>query len=56
MKTDRATVSQIAYCEDCRKEWEEYKNFKARKAAYKHAKKTGHRVSVETTVAISYNH
>ena len=46
-------VHQIAYCLDCNKIWEDHT--KARKQAYQHAKKTGHRVRGETGTAWHYN-
>lgn len=49
------TVHQLAYCLDCDFENGEFRNHTARKAAYNHAKKTGHRVSVETGIITTYN-
>ena len=55
MKRSTFTIGQYAYCQNCEKTWGDYKNHKARKAAYAHAKKTGHSVTVETTIATTYN-
>ena len=37
-------VHQIASCSECDEIWEDYRNSKAQKQAYAHAKKTGHKV------------
>ena len=55
MKRKSRTVHQIAYCQDCQISWEDYINHRARKSAYAHAKKTGHRVTVETGTVLTYN-
>ena len=55
MKNSTFTVHQIAYCQNCEWSNEEYKNFQARKTAYRHAKKTGHSVTVETGLITQYN-
>lgn len=55
MKTKSRTVHQIAYCQTCGKQWEDYINHRARKAGYAHAKRTGHIVTVETGTSIRYN-
>lgn len=55
MKAKTSSVSQIAICHNCDKQWEDYVNHRARKAAYAHAKKTGHTVTVETAVVTMYN-
>ena len=51
----RTIVHQIATCFTCGKVWEDYINSRARKNGYAHAKKTGHKVIVETGTAIRYN-
>ena len=43
----------IAECEDCGKEWQDFRD--ARAKAYAHAKSTGHSVWVETGTARMYN-
>ena len=48
-------IHQIALCHDCGKEWQNYTGSRAQKAAYAHAKRTNHKVSVETTIACNYN-
>ena len=48
MKRETRIVHQIADCFTCGKRWEDYKNSRARKNAYIHAKRTGHKVRVET--------
>lgn len=48
-------VHQIAHCTECSERWEDYKNSNARKQAYAHAKKTGHKVNGETGTAWSYH-
>lgn len=50
---NRGSISQIFYCHDCGKDFQE--NGKARKQAYNHAKRTGHRVTGDTTIGITYN-
>lgn len=55
MKTKSGTISQIATCSTCEKQWENYIKHNARKSAYRHAKTTGHTVIVETTTFIKYN-
>lgn len=50
------TVHQHAYCSECGKIWEDYRNHRARKQARYHAEKTGHRVCVETGTVTTYNH
>jgi len=55
MKNNTHTTHQLAYCYECDWSNEEYKNYKARKEAYKHAKKTGHKVIVETGSCTTYN-
>ena len=55
MKRTTSTVHQIAYCYECGKQWGDYIKHRARKAAYAHAKKTGHKVTVETGLVTMYN-
>jgi len=55
MKNKSRIVSQLAVCHTCGIEWEDCINSRARKAAYYHAKKTGHTVLVETVTSIHYN-
>lgn len=50
----QGVIHQIGQCE-CGLIWENYRGQKARKQAYAHAKSTGHRVTVETGTAITYN-
>jgi len=54
-KIKSRVIGQVASCYECTKEWEDYLNGRARKSAYIHAKKTGHKVLVETTTSIIYN-
>jgi hypothetical protein len=53
MKTTRGITHRIATCFTCGKEWQNYKT--ARQLAYNHAKKTGHKVTIETGYFITYN-
>lgn len=53
MKAQTKIIHQVASCMVCGKHWEDYNN--ARKKAYAHAKKTGHRVRGETGTAFNYN-
>lgn len=46
-------VHAIFTCE-CGRDWQDYNN--ARKLAYAHAKKTGHKVRGEIGTAYHYNH
>lgn len=55
MKSRTVTPHQLAYCLTCGWQDEEYINHKARKRAYQHAKRTGHRVRVETGLVTTYN-
>lgn len=48
-------IHQIAQCIDCGKKWEDYRDCKAQKQAYAHAKSTGHRVFGETGTAWDYH-
>jgi len=49
------TIHQYGVCQDCGETWEQHKDHAARKAAYAHAKKTGHSVTVETATVTKYN-
>lgn len=51
----RKIIHQISYCHDCDFREENYRNGKARKKGYIHAKNTGHTVTVETGTATTYN-
>lgn len=44
--------SVVGHCTDCGEEFEDYLRLKQ---AYNHAKKTGHKVSVEITSVTHYN-
>lgn len=44
--------SVIGLCHTCGKEFEDYEK---RREAYKHAKKTGHKVTLEITINFHYN-
>ncbi len=55
MKISKGRVHQYATCQNCDFECADYIASKAQKEAYKHAKKTGHRVTVETGTFITYN-
>ena len=48
-------TGQQADCLDCDKTWNGYGDSRAQKAAYSHAKNTGHRVRGETVTAWHYN-
>ena len=56
MKAYTTSVHQIAYCFNCDFHNEDYLKHTARKLAYKHAKKTGHKVTVETGLLTVYNY
>lgn len=45
-------TSVIGHCYTCGREFQDYKK---RRQAYTHAKKTGHKVNVEIGVAFHYN-
>lgn len=45
-------ASAIGHCLTCGKEFEDYTN---RRAAYNHARSTGHSVSLEVTTNFKYN-
>jgi len=53
--SSRLIVHQVAHCYVCEKEWQDYRGQNARKQAYDHARKTGHKVVVETGTAVTYN-
>lgn len=54
-KENYGVIHQVAYCDSCGKSNEDYINGNARKWAWRHAKSTGHRVTVETGTAFQYN-
>ena len=54
-KENYGIIHQVAYCLSCDGRNEDYENGNARKWAYRHAKSTGHKVSVETGTAFQYN-
>ena len=56
MKIRRNCPHQIAYCYVCGEKWEDYVKQHTRKNAYAHAKRTGHKVTVETGTTITYNY
>lgn len=51
--TSKGVTSELYYCHTCGKKWQE--PHKARKRAYNHAEYTGHRVTGETIIGITYN-
>lgn len=57
MKIKKNFAHQIAYCYDCdfNEEWDAVEKLIPREKAYNHAKKTWHRVTVETWTFINYN-
>ena len=55
MRSERGLIHQVSFCAKCGKRWEDYINERSRKAAYTHAKNTGHTVTVESGTFITYN-
>jgi ribosomal protein L34E len=53
VKSKNYRTSAIFSCMDCEEEWQGLRD--ARKKAYEHAKKTGHRVNGEIVTAYHYN-
>lgn len=53
MKKRKGITHVVATCHSCEKDWQNYKT--ARQLAYAHAKKTGHKVTVEIGYFIKYN-
>ena len=54
IKCEQFRTSALFECYDCGKQWQDLK--KARKQAYQHAKKTGHKVMGEIGWAYHYNY
>jgi len=52
--SNKNLIHCIAFCENCNLEWTYY--ITARKEAYKHAKKTGHKVTGETGYTFEYHY
>ena len=52
LKCENWVIHELASCQDC--DWEEGNLLKARKAAYDHAKRTGHRVTCEVGRVFKY--
>lgn len=53
VSTQKGLIHAQAECLDCGKEWGWY--LTAQKLAYAHARKTGHKVEVETGYSITYS-